>query len=133
MQNSSDSNNGPLQQLFAIEMVDRVGKTELFLFPREIGAFEMFSLIREFMDDLVNVILIRLTQFGRHITVEYDSIRGTFTQISEKFGLVLFGTVMGCFEVGTCDIFAMVHTHHLFGSTRKQLFLDRHFTADEFE
>ena len=93
----------------------------------------MLAVVREFMDDLVDMVFIRLAEFGTHIAVKHDPIRGAFAQIGDKFGLILFRAVVGCFEIGAGDIFAMVHTHHLFGSIREKIFLEGYFAADEFE
>lgn len=93
----------------------------------------MLAVVRELMDDLVDMIFIGLAEFGAHIAIKHDPIRGAFAQICDKFGLILFGAVVGCFEIGAGDIFAMVHTHHLFGSTREKIFLEGYLTPDEFE
>lgn len=93
----------------------------------------MFAVVGEFMDDLVDMVFIRLTKLCAHITVKDNPVRGAFTQIGDKFGLILFRAVMGRFDIGARDLFAMIHAHHLFSGTREEIFLEGHFSTDEFE
>lgn len=93
----------------------------------------MFAIVGEFMDDLVDMVFIRPTKLRAHITVKDNPVRGAFTQIGDKFGLILFRAVVSRFDIGAGDLFTMIHAHHLFGSIGEEIFLESHFTADEFE
>lgn len=114
-------------------MVDRVFGFEFFVFPREIGRFEVSAVFADLVDDLMDVVFVRPAEFGAHIAIEYDSFRGAVIQVGEEFGLVLFRAVIGGFEIGTGDVFAMIHGHHLFGGVGEEIFHDRDIASDKFE
>ena len=93
----------------------------------------MFPVFGYLVYDLMDMIHIGLAQLCRHIAIEYDFFRSARAKICEKFGLVLFGTVVCCLEIGAGDVFAVIHRHHLFSGIREEVLLDRHLSADEFK
>ena len=91
----------------------------------------MFAVIAYLMDDLVDMVLIGLTEFGGHITIKNNFIFSTVPEVGDELGLILLDAIVGRFDVGTGDLFAMVHGHHLFRRIGQQLFVDGYIPADE--
>lgn len=93
----------------------------------------MVPIRANFVDNAVDMILIRLAQLGTHITLKNEFMRGTCFEVGDKFGLILFGAVVGRFEIDTLNLLAMVHTHHLFDRIGQKVFLDGDIPPDKFK
>jgi len=91
----------------------------------------MFAVIAYLMDDLVDMVLIGLTKFGGHITIENNFIFSAGQEVGDELGLILLDAIVGRFDVGTGDLFAVVHGHHLLSRIGQQLFVDGYIPANE--
>ena len=93
---------------------------------------EVHAIIRQLVCNLMDMAIPTLAQFGAHIAVELQFLRGTL-QRREEFRLISLGTVVRGLYRGTGIVLAVVHGYHLPFRSGQQVFLHGAPPADQPE